>query len=320
MIARFLIGVLFFAPLPLFAAFLPTINTPLDIGLSPSSPRAGDVVTVSVENILAPGNTLFTWRVNGAVVDQGIGVTETTITAGRIGSATTVSVSASENGIPKGEKTLTLRPAEVDIVWEAHTYVPPFYEGLPLPNPDSTITLLAVPYIIQNGTRVPADDLIYTWHINNHQAPEVVGYGRSSITITPPQFLNQFSVSVSAKTRAGDVVARRDVRITPQRPSVVVYERAPLLGFRFDRAVGESFNLTEEEATFSAFPLYANTPLKAQYEWELNGVPVLETGSNSREITFRRQGEGRGAHSVSFSFETLGALFERASTNFLISF
>mgnify|MGYP000285952026 CR=1 FL=1 len=320
MVFRFIVGFLLVVPLPIFAALFPSFNGALEVSLSPSSPQAGEVVTARVENISSSGSTHFVWKINGTVVDQGIGITQTTFSVKGLGSATTVSVSATENGVPRGEKTLVIRPAEVDIVWEGNTATPSFYSGLPLPNPDSTITLLAVPHLIQNGARVSADDITYTWFVNNSQKPADFGYGRKKITLTPPQFLNEFFVSVEAKTRGGDIVAKNTVVIAPQRPSVLVYEKAPLLGFLFEEAVTDSFSLTENEVTFVAFPLYINRTSSPTYQWSINGESVSAVEGNPREITFRREGVGSGRHAVGFSFESAQVLFERAATNFLITF
>lgn len=320
MFARFVLGIFLLMPLSVFALSIPTLAPSLAISASPSSPAAGDTVTLRAENLPSPGATTFLWRVNGAVVDQGVGVSAITITAGVVGSETRISVIASQGGSVLGEVSFVLRPAEVDIVWEGDTYTPPFFEGLPLPNPSSTLTLLAIPSIVENGVRVSANNLVYTWYVNGGAVPVASGFGRQSVVVRSPQFSNPFSVGVMVETLSGAVSASKAISITPVDPVVVVYEKAPLLGVRFERAINDSFALPSDEVTFIAFPLYVGNPTSPSYEWRLNGSVVPGNGGTGREITLRREGVGSGRYTLSFSFENVRALFERASAAFSVSF
>ncbi len=314
---KILAAFLVLLPLPTFAAFtIPTLAPTIDISLNPESPGPRQTVSVRAENVSA--GATFVWRVNGSVVDQGVGVRGTTVTTGPLGSETTVSVSVTDGGVSKGEKSMTLRPAEVDLVWEGNTYTPPFYLGRPLMNPSSSVRLMAVPHLVVGGVRVGASDLVYTWYMNGSQTPLITGYGKSMINVTAPQFINPFSVTVRAATRDGATVAEQEAVIEPTLPDIVVYEQAPLLGTRFERAIEDTFTLADEETTFVAYPLHIGNVDSPAYAWSLNGDEVA--GDTPREITFRRQGEGSGAYSVEFSLENTRALFERASKEFVIRF
>lgn len=315
---RLALGVLLATPLFTSAVFIPTLGSSLDVSIFPEFPRAGEAVTLRAENIANGAGATYVWRVNGSVIDQGIGVRAITITAGGLGSETIVSVSASENGSVVGEKTILIHPADVDIVWEGNTYTPPFLPLRPLPNPSSSVKLLAVPHIVRDGARAAASDLVYTWRINRSQAPVASGYGRNVITATPPQFANAFEVSVVAATRDGAVQAEGVAVIRPAIPEVVIYENAPLLGIIFEKAVGDEFVLKDTETSFSAFPLYVASADAPEYEWRLNGNAV--SGNSPRDITFRREGEGGGVYTVEFSLQNALALFERVATKFSLRF
>ena len=317
---RFAVLLLLLAPFFAVAQTVPFLETSLELVTIPSAPRAGETVTVRAVNISAPGNTTFVWRVNGSVVDQGLGVSAITITTRALGIPTTVSVSAFENGQAKAEKSITITPSEIDLVWEGNTYTPPLFEGLPRPNPSSSVTFLAVPGIVSFGQRVPAGSLVYTWYVNGSQFPLVSGYGKSSITIKPPQFLNPFTVRVVAETGDGSVRTEAQTEVKPIRPQIVIYEKAALLGYRFDRAVGGALQLEGDEVTLTAFPLFVNSLRAPTYSWSINGSAVSDTEDEGKEITLRKTGEGRGAFSLSFSLENAAALFEKASAAFLLTF
>ncbi len=307
-------------PLAAFAQIIPTIGPALELAATPENPGAGETVTVRALNLGATGSATFVWRVNGRVVDQGIGVSAISVTVGELGEPTVVSVTASNGGTVLGERTLTITPAGVDIVWEGVTYTPPLYPGRALPNPSSAITLHAIPNVVSGGNRVSSGNLVYSWYINSSQAPTASGYGRSTLTIRPPQFTNSFTVRVRAETSDGSVSASGATTIEPVSPEILFYERSPLIGYRFNRAIENSYALGGEEVTVGAFPLYVGDADTPTYRWTLDGRTIEETSQNGREVTFRRSGSGSGAFGVTLTLENAAALFERARSNFLLTF
>ena len=319
--SRILVFAFLCAPLFVFGQTVPTVETALELQIRPTNPRPGDTVTVEAQNISDDDSVVYVWRVNGSVVDQGRGVTGVTFTAGSSGSATVVSVSASTDQGFVGEKTVTVRPSIVDVVWEGNTYTPPLYVGRPLATGSSSITLQAVPEIFQQGVRLAPTNLVYRWYINHSQAPVVSGYGEQSISINTPFFANPFTVSVLVTTPDGTIESSGFVTIQPFDPEIVVYENAPLLGTRFDQAIMTQFVLVEEEVTLEAFPLYVQTPRDLTYLWTLDSTAVEEVQKETpRMVTFRRQGAGSGRFTVGFSMKSLNRLFEKATTQFQLTF
>ena len=286
--------------------------------MQPSSPRPGDTVQVSAVNLPA-GDVLYTWRINGQTADQGRSVTGVTFTAGNTGSATVVQVTAASE-FETIQKSVTVRPAIVDLVWEGDTYTPPLYSGLPLVTGSSDVVVQAIPTIVQGGSLVAVSNLNYTWYVNSSPTPAAGGLGKNSVTFDVPQFANPFTVRVVAETRDGTVRASGLTTVTPESPIVVVYENAPLLGTRFDRAIMTEFALAEDEATLEAFPLYVTNKNALDYEWRVNGSVPEEVRDTPRMITLRKEGVGSGRFSIKFSMESATRLFERASTAFQLVF
>jgi len=319
-----LIAFLFFAPIggDVSAAAIPFLLEPeLQIEVVPATPAPGERVFVRAQSVRAPTTgATFVWRVNGTVAEQGIGRDSVTITAGEAGTTMNVSVSMSENGVSRGEKSVVIQPASIDLVWEGNTYRPPFYIGRPLMGGDGSVTITAVPTVVRGGARISAGDLVYSWFVNGSAAPKKRGYGVNTITMNAPLFKNEFVVSVTAETIDGILAASNQTRISPVSPESVVYENAPLLGIRFDRAIQGADTFEGEEKTYVAFPLTVGNADNLSYGWKVNGNRVAETGANAREVTLRRSGEGAGAFPIEFSFENAAALFERATTGFLLTF
>lgn len=322
MMIRALCIFLISVPFAVSANIFPVLDDPLELELIPAVPKPGEVVRIHARLFTEnPSGATYVWRVNGQVVDQGVGRTAITRTAGGLGSTTIVELSVSMNGAVIAEESVAIRPAGVDILWEADTARIPLIPHLPRPNGDSRITAVAVPHIVRaSGARIAASDLVYTWRVNRSSTPARSGYGLQTLTLRAPQFENPFSITVAVSTREGDIRAEETIVIRPERPSVLFYEQAPLLGLRLDRAIRDSFVMQGEEVTVGAFPLSMNDDGFSLYRWSANRTDVAPSEDDPRTITFRRTGEGRGFFTIEFSAEGFQTLFERARASFLLTF
>lgn len=314
------IGTLFFLPAIAFAASIPSFGPIIEIEAIPQYPEPGASVTLKAHGAESNLGAAYIWTVNGTVVSQGAGDSTLTTNAGAAGSVTTVTVTVSaDNGAPIGSATMTLEPAVIDVVWEGKTYVPPFYQGRPLPNTASPTIILAIPHITENGAAVPADSLIYRWEINSKVQQAQSGYGKSSIEALSPRLTAPFEVLVRATTKDGAVTAEKRVIVTPVNPRTLVYEKAPLLGTLFNHLVVGTFPFKKNEVSFEAFPLFVENPDSLSYSWTLDGKPFTLNADVPREATFRKTGEGGGTFSVSFSFESATKIFEQAAQTFTLA-
>ncbi len=317
----FFIALFFLAPAFVWADLIPTYSATLDLIMVPQYPKPGDTVTLTVGGYGGSADAAtYIWSVGSDVVLQGVGAKTFTLTAGALGDTQIVTVLATDNGIPKAAAQATIRPADIDIVWEGKTAAPPLYMGRPLPNGGSTITLLAVPHIVSGGKEIAPDSLIYNWQEGGAPLGNVSGYGKSSVKVTPPRFGDSFIVSVRAQTKDGTLAAEGSAIIQPQNPSVVVYENAPLLGVRFEKSASGAFVFTEEEVSFRAFPLFVESPAALLYQWALDGEAFDVDPGNPRDVTFRKVGSGSGAHSVTFSFSSPTSFLEHAESSFTLTF
>lgn len=314
-----LVAALLFVPLVSSGQIIPTLESPVEVRVTPSNPGPGDQVVFEVVNAPREGEVIYRWSVDGSLYDQGRGVDTITLQVGDVGEAFSVSLSVYVNGVLYAEKERVVRPAEISLVWEGDVYTPPFYSGFPFPNRESSVNLLAVPNIVQNGVLLSSDELYYEWFINNSRRNFAKGFGLDSTNIKVPGLGEPFSVKVVAKTIDGLIEAQETVYIAPADPEILVYEKTPLMGVLFNRAIANSFELTEEETTFVAFPLYSS-PLNAlDLSWKINGEPS-EVGATPQELVLRREGQGGGRYNIAIQAKNTSRLFERFSKNFLLTF
>ncbi|MEK9177040.1 MAG: hypothetical protein AAB923_01970, partial [Patescibacteria group bacterium] len=255
-LALFALLLLGAAPHGADAAILPPQNYVTEIASSPQHPKPGDTVNLTASVIGNPGSFVFLWTANDGDLAQGVGLTKTSVRAGAVGTAIRVAVTIvdSQGNIQGGQEFL-IRPADVDLIWEAKTYVPPLYTGRPLPNQGSRISIQAVPRLIDRGAPIAPERLSYLWSVDGKPVG-ANAYGKTFITVTPPYFSRPFTVSVKAQTLDGLFAGESSVTIRPVKPLSVVYENRPLSGIAFNAAADFGAALAVDEVTYRAYPVY----------------------------------------------------------------
>ena len=134
-----------FMPFSGMAALIVPSSEIVSMHVSPAHPKPGELITATVSSTGDTNAFSYEWTVNGRVVAQGSDERTVVFTAGAAGSQTNISVLVvGENGDIRGSAARVIRPAEIDIVWEGRTYVPPFYGGRPLPSGSSAVALEAM--------------------------------------------------------------------------------------------------------------------------------------------------------------------------------
>ena len=310
---------LVFVPMGAFAQIIPSLQSPIEVQTIPQTPEPNSTIIVQAQNVLNKDSLLFIWTVNGEVVEEGIGLDRTTLTTGGAGTRTVVEVTISSGGEVVDSKTRVIVPAEVNLVWEADTYTPPFYPGRPLPTGASIITVSAIPNIVVGGTRQNSNSLVYTWFLNGSLTPHRSGFGLSSIFLRPPLFDSAFSVRVVATTQDRTVVAEDTVSIVPRSPTIALYERHPLLGTLFNRAVRGVVESFDSEITLNLFPLFVVDTETLVYTWIVQG-DTIDTGDTPRELTLRKTSDDRGTFSIQTELENSESFYEQATRDVSLTF
>lgn len=308
---------------PTAHAQIPGVGDPIIFETFPTSPLPNTAVTVRAKSFTLDFNRAsLSWNVNGAVLAQGIGVTEITFTLGDIGSVATVRLTATEAGTPYTSE-LSIRATSVDILWQADTYTPPLYRGKALPSSGATIRFVAIPDIRVGGQRILSSNLIYTWKDGSRVLGNLSGIGRSSIELPAPRLTGQGNVSVAVETADKSVRALGFADVRSVYPRLVFYENDPLLGIRYEQAIGENFDLKQEEVVIVAHPYYFvgqdRVHPRATYSWQVSNRDVENPLEDKSSIVLRQTG-GSGNASISLSIEHLDEVLQRAREHFTITF
>lgn len=206
---------------------------------------------------------------------------------------------------------------EVDILWQANTYTPPFYKGLPLWSNQSRITFVAIP----NLPNINPSSLIYRWTQDGTVLGPSSGINKRSITIGDTVLSLPTEIRVDVFLEEGtEPLGSASVSLEPITTKLMVYENNPLYGLLLNKSITSEFEITEDEVTFAAIPLYANVSMRnapsITYTW------ITNTGDtrSGPDITYRAPEEGSGSASITLGSKHSQTLIEPKKMNFLVKF
>lgn len=312
-ISIFFVGI--FAPSTAFAA-LDLVN----LTTNPKSPGEDQDVKVRIESYAVNLNTAnLIWYVNSEPIKEGIAEKELTVHTGNFGTKTTIDVIILTADGKKINKQLVIAPAEVDLLWEAQTYVPPFYKGKALPTYKSLVRVTAIPRF--NAATSDPKEYYYKWTYNKVQgAGEALS--KNSVVI-PMNFVNtSVPINVNVKLPGTEWEGQKTLNITAIDPKIVFYQQSPVLGINFDHAfVGGAtketeFNIYAAPYFFSLDNLLNNQLL---FTWKLdrnNTTPDFD----QRNLTLVKPSEKASTHEVSLRIQNTKRILQDASTQSLILF
>ena len=290
---------------------LPSLSTGLTLSSTPEHPAPNSTVRTSTQSLLVDlAASNITWYVNGVVIADGVGVTETSVVLGPLGSETVVRVEVRGEGA-LASATGVFRPTEMELLWEGDSYVPPFYRGRALPTAGGSMRIFAIPHFLRPGSSsfTSPDELIYTWRKNNRIIQSVRGRGQHSITMDAPVLFGTDTISVEARTADGALRGFASVRISSVEPTLILYENHPIFGVLYHRALASGASIPETEVAFSAVPYFA--PVQnpdsglLSFEWRVNNTAVTSNPVRPSTITLNAEGtDGRATLELTLTHVT----------------
>jgi len=294
--ALFLFAVCLLLAAPVVHAQIYAPGEPLTLTVSPQYPAPGETVRLSLNSYsIDLERSSITWRSNGTVIANGGGVKEASVVVGKLGSATRVSVSViDENGDPWGTEAV-LRPAEIDIIWNADSYAPPFFKGRARAGASSEIRAHAlVRFVRADGSLVPESDIIYTWFQNGAEKPAVSGRGKSSARLPAPALRGTDSIAIRAETLDRAYSGATSVAVPKSDAFLTLYENHPLFGILYHRAIIGEVNTNEREQKVTAVPYFSQVfspdDDSLSYSWAVNGVSITAEPDEPSTLTLSVDG------------------------------
>lgn len=191
---------------------------------------------------------------------------------------------------------------QVDILWEGHTYTPPFYKGRPLPSAEAPLRISA--YVSDpSGTVRPADETVFRWMQDGVILGSFNGRGNDSISLTSALTENG-ETRISLATERNGTGTSTDAAIAAQPIQPTFYQKHPLRGVAYHDALGDTYTPQRDEFTMRIAPYFVSindiVNGEIEYRWKQNGTDMENVSNNTRELTLRQPSAGQqGAAAIS---------------------
>lgn len=300
------------------------ISEDLNITITPEIPDPREPISIFIESFSTNLQTSkVTWAEDGTIIKSDFNETTFQTTAPEVGQKKVITMTIEKSNGSVIEKKITFAPAEVDLVYEAQTYTPPFYKGGALFTSQSNLNFVAVPrFISEQNTLISPQNLVYKWKVDNKNIQSSSGVGKNKFTYEGVLIQRPTNISVEVTSLDGLFQAKDVVEISLQNPEVVVYENNPVHGIIFEKAIEGTFNMDREEISLTAQPFFFNSRevdgFLTQYYWYTNGV--LGSESDFGEVTFRADSEQKGIASIQVVANRASYILQNASAKFNLDF
>ena len=308
-------------------AQIPGVGDVISFKVSPENPRANELVTIEAESfsISLDRADRMTWSVDGKVVSRKAGVKKIQFEVGELGSRSVVNLTISGTEVGTITESITLVPTEVDLLWEADSYTPPFYKGKALPSSDADITVVAIPqFVTTSGNKLDSNDLVFTWKKDGKVLGNDSGRGKDSIKIKGPKIFNGSRIQVDVSSAGNSLQGEGSVFVSSVSPKVIFYENDIILGMRYEKAIQSTTELFNEEITITAHPYFFSQNKRVspdiQYEWKVNNSKVAPSPDDESSIVLRQVGDGEGSANISLSLQNFDKILQSARSSFSILF
>ncbi len=286
----------------------------INLELDPQNPGPNQSVTASlVSYVVNLNNYQISWFVNRSLIQTNVGLTDFTFTTADAGSSTQIEAQIIVEG-QTISKIIQITPTTVDLLWEANTYVPPFYRGKKLATRQSDITVTAIPQF-KNPTVDSIRTAVYYWDRNFEPQPTSSGYAKQSFTLQNSPIQPIENIDVTVKNRTETEVAAKNEEITFGDPSIVFYEK---LDSRRQERKGSftGFRINANRFNLVAIPYYFAFDRLAdvRFNWQADEQSLTVNNEDPSEILFELPDKGRQT-SISLSIESVPKLLQTASRN-----
>ncbi|KND47987.1 MAG: hypothetical protein AB201_00070 [Parcubacteria bacterium C7867-006] len=301
------------------------ISTEVNLELIPENPNPNEIVQASISSYGTNLNAAtITWVVNGKTQKSGVGEKSINFTVGDIGTKTSLNVIIQTVDGEMIERSISINPSSVDLIWQSTGFVPPFYKGKTLFSHQNNLTVIAIPHIISATTELSAKSLIYTWKKDGTVMDYASGYGKNSFTFQGSLISRPIKIEVVVSSPSSNTTAYAHTTITPIEPDVLIYKKDPLYGIEFQKALSGAFNIDSlSEINVIAMPFFFGvTDAKSSdltYKWSINGKPIGNAQDTTTQV-FRRKEGVSGSSNISVSIENSDKILQYAGGGFKLVF
>ena len=278
--------------------------------IEPANPEPNQEVVVTLNSYsIDLDRSQVSWFINNQAIKQGVGLKTHTAAVGDLGSSQVWRIVAKGQDGQTLQKIITFRPAEVDLIWQADTYVPSTYQGKALPTSESAVKMVAIPNIITaTGRRYDPKELVYRWEKDFNFMKTQSGFGQDSFTFTSDKLFGSNKIKVIISTVDESITTEKSVTIPIRTPFIALYQYNPLTGPIYNNLLSREINVGAGLFSIIAEPFYFNREVimgdQLNLEWLVDNKPLVLKSPNSRQITFEG---GQTKNQVNFGIKAVNS-------------
>ena len=291
----------------------------VDITLSPDIPGPNQTISAGLSGALVDlDQSDIYWYLDDEIQKHGLGEKSFSFTSGDVDERTVLDVIIM---IPDGRRIdlqKIIAPMEIDLLWEADTYTPPFYKGKALPTYKSSIKVVAIPNSKNIDTK-----FIYTWSIDKFNTiAGAGGYNKTKFATFGSYAGYERAVNVSMVSFDKSKKVKKNIKIESVEPELVLYENNSLMGTLFNKALYKTKEITGNEFSVKAEPYFVTTgEIKdLKYEWAINNTKVESENDRDKIITFIKPDDGSGKVRLEAYIKNMTNTYQEAGTEVSFSY
>ena len=292
-------------------------STDIVLNISPESFGPNQDITATLSSYATNLDKAYiSWAKNNQEMSGGVGKKVFYFTTGNLGSPVNLTATINTVDGQNIQKTITLTPSDVDLLWEAYdSYTPPFYKGKALAGSQSTFKVVAIPNLTNQTGRINSGNLSYTWTKDGNIQSDSSGWGKSSVTIQNSYLDKENIVKVKISDISGSTNSTGGITLRTVKPKVVLYQNDPTLGVQWERALGNGFQVNPDGEIIIAEP-YFFLPKNINssdltFDWFINKEKV-QTPNPKNTLSVKPNGGQSGTATIKVMINNVKTLFQSA--------
>ncbi|MDD5033081.1 MAG: hypothetical protein PHC85_03165 [Candidatus Pacebacteria bacterium] len=294
-----------------------------DLSLFPNYPKPGSAASAVVSSLnFEVEKSAIIWTVNGKVKRKGTGEKTLNFTMPDFGKTIKIGVEIITPDKENIAKSVSITGNDLDLIWQADTYIPYWYKANSLAVVESFVNFAAIPHLFLNNTLLQRDKLFYEWFFDYEKQSGASGIGKNSFKAQIKNF-DDHTVTVKVSDLGRKTLIEKSAVISASKtnPEIIFYEIEPLAGVVFGSSAPSETNLESEEIILKAEPFFFSLDKTSDYsyEWEMNGKKINPEGEHGT-IHLKKNPGISGTAFIKLSVQNLKKIFQSAEKTIKINF
>ena len=290
-------------------------DTDIVLSISPQYPSQNQSVnaTLNSHSINLDKANIF-WSVNDQETSGGIGKKSFSFKTEDTGSFTVLSVTIDTVDGQSISKTMTITPAELDMLWEAYdSYTPPFYKGKALVTSQGTLKIVAVPSIINQNGKVNINNLSFVWKKDSKSQSDSSCCGYNYFIFQNSYLDKGNIIEVKVSDISGGASTSGKITLNTTNPKILFYQNDPALGVKWERTLNNGFTINPNGETLTVEPYFFSpqnlNSADLVFDWSLNGEKI-QTPSPKNILSIKPEAGQSGSATIKVVVNNIRTLFQ----------